>query len=76
MRMKSLNCPNCGAPITGHVCEYCGSVFEFHGARENALADARRELVRAQCDAANLAQAEYILQSLNRFVGFSEVSRV
>ena len=23
-----LNCPNCGAPITGNVCEYCGTVFE------------------------------------------------
>lgn len=22
------NCPNCGAPITGDVCEYCGTVFK------------------------------------------------
>lgn len=21
------NCPNCAAPITGPVCEYCGTVF-------------------------------------------------
>lgn len=21
------NCPNCGAPITGPKCEYCGTVF-------------------------------------------------
>lgn len=28
MRKKSeLNCPNCGAPITGEYCPYCGSVF-------------------------------------------------
>lgn len=74
--MKSLNCPNCGAPITGRVCEYCGSVFEFHGARENALADTRRKLARAQCESANLAQTEYILQTIHRFVSFSEVSRV
>lgn len=26
MRSK-LNCPNCGAPITGIECPYCGSVF-------------------------------------------------
>ena len=26
MRDK-LNCPNCGAPITGVECPYCGSVF-------------------------------------------------
>lgn len=22
-----LNCPNCGAPITGTKCEYCGTMF-------------------------------------------------
>lgn len=22
------NCPNCGAPISGHKCEYCGTVFD------------------------------------------------
>lgn len=27
MRGKT-NCPNCGAPITGSKCEYCGTVFE------------------------------------------------
>lgn len=25
-----INCPNCGAPITGHKCEYCGAIiFDF-----------------------------------------------
>ena len=24
---EQLNCPNCGAPITGCECEYCGTVF-------------------------------------------------
>ena len=23
------NCPNCGAPITGPKCEYCGTVHNF-----------------------------------------------
>ena len=22
-----LNCPNCGAPITGELCRYCGTAF-------------------------------------------------
>lgn len=22
------NCPNCGAPITGNKCDYCGTVFK------------------------------------------------
>ena len=25
--MKEFNCPNCGAPITTDVCQYCGTVF-------------------------------------------------
>lgn len=25
--MTSTNCPNCGAPRTGDVCEYCGTHF-------------------------------------------------
>ena len=27
MKMKKKNCPNCGMPITGEKCEYCGTVF-------------------------------------------------
>ena len=26
-REELLNCPNCGAPITGDRCEYCGTQF-------------------------------------------------
>lgn len=25
--MSDTNCPNCGAPKTGSVCEYCGTHF-------------------------------------------------
>ena len=28
MRYKT-NCPNCGAPITGDKCEYCGTSFRY-----------------------------------------------
>lgn len=27
-KIHPTNCENCGAPLTGHVCEYCGSVYE------------------------------------------------
>ena len=27
------NCPNCGAPIKGHKCEYCGTIFDIDKAR-------------------------------------------
>lgn len=46
------NCPNCGAPITSRVCEYCGTVFrsvdtrdytefEFHKATARMLQEQR-----------------------------------
>ena len=25
----STNCPNCGAPIAGPICEYCETVFDI-----------------------------------------------
>lgn len=27
IKNKPINCPNCGAPITDYMCEYCGTVF-------------------------------------------------
>ena len=27
LRKREINCPNCGAPIRGSRCEYCGTVF-------------------------------------------------
>lgn len=29
MKQKTYSCPNCGAPITGCRCEYCGTVFRI-----------------------------------------------
>ena len=29
--LSPRTCPNCGAPVSGSVCEYCGSVFEKQG---------------------------------------------
>ena len=26
-RINQTNCPNCGAPIQGEKCEYCGTIF-------------------------------------------------
>ena len=39
-----INCPNCGAPVTGHRCAYCETVFdsqESHLRKENELIRAR-----------------------------------
>lgn len=29
--MTQMNCPNCGAPLKGHICEYCGTSFVDEG---------------------------------------------
>lgn len=31
------NCPNCGAPKSGHVCAYCGTVFDQQAALSLAV---------------------------------------
>lgn len=32
------NCPNCGAPITGDRCEYCGTVFRKEKQEDKRIA--------------------------------------
>ena len=32
MKDRVMNCPNCGAPVTGGRCEYCGTLFLDFGA--------------------------------------------
>jgi len=29
--VNESNCPNCGAPVTGRACEYCGTRLEGRG---------------------------------------------
>lgn len=36
MKLKP-NCPNCGAPVTGGTCAYCGTEFDFDGIKEIKL---------------------------------------
>lgn len=37
MLFESLNCPNCGAPIVGDKCEYCGTVFKFVNEKKKTI---------------------------------------
>lgn len=62
--MKQLKCQNCGAPLHGSKCEYCGSVFfdevaQYIKAIEKAEADAQVKKTNAQAEAdAKLIEAE------------------
>lgn len=51
----NVNCPNCGAPLTGCRCEYCGTV--------DASAEKR---MRVEID--NLMFADQIRRSVNHFI--------
>ena len=60
------NCPNCGAPITSHKCEYCGTVFDQNA--EDSLQKQREEchrlraeLQRAQMNASIVDQTNSLL---------------
>lgn len=65
-----LNCPNCGAPINGSKCEYCGTVFEKSDDiyetnilyADNLLIE---ELSAAIISASQTSQTNMILNSLN-----------
>ena len=63
------NCPNCGAPINGHTCEYCGTILDpiAMEKEQNELSSLETELKYLQ---AQLSQAE---QSATLLTGFSNL---
>ena len=57
---KMTNCPNCGAVITGTVCEYCGTRFEDDGIKIELDGKSIYELI-IQREKHNLIIADDIL---------------
>lgn len=60
--MRYINCPNCGAPVEGFQCKYCGTILqeerekfqtiadEIHKLMlEDSLINARQQLISKQC---------------------------
>ena len=43
--MDEKNCPNCGAPKRGAVCEYCGTRFDTESAEKIVIRDWSGEVV-------------------------------
>lgn len=50
MSGQPTNCPNCGAPLKGNKCEYCGT--EIHHIDEDAIRklELEKQSVMAQMD--------------------------
>lgn len=44
-KMKETNCPNCGAPIVGSKCEYCGTAFSN---RDDTTSSSSEQWIRVE----------------------------
>lgn len=60
--MERTNCPNCGAPLTGCRCEYCGTVDT------SAEKRMREDIQRVRDEIDNLMFADQIRRSVNHFI--------
>ena len=67
-----MNCPNCGAPITGPICEYCGTTYESPEYHAEKIADAKREIKRLELEMAQIAQTQQLLSVIKPFNAFTE----
>ena len=57
-----LNCPNCGAPVKGYRCEYCGTPFE--GPRRYCIADPDALLLKQTQIQMNMELRGYMIKDL------------
>lgn len=60
--MEQTNCPNCGTPLTGCRCEYCGTVDT------SAEKRMREDIQRLRVEIDDLMFADQTRQSVNHFV--------
>lgn len=74
-RKKSYNCPNCGAPITGPRCEYYDTLlveptyYQFNIPYSGgSYCNIRQQLEEAQAQVAQIAQTNFILQSIQPYI--------
>lgn len=49
------NCPNCGAPVTGHRCAYCETIFSKSVTEEDELT----KLISNYCDGLDTWEQDY-----------------
>ena len=54
------NCPNCGAPVNGKTCEYCGTVFSVKNAEYKSDFDKYLESLKTELESALIKQAQEI----------------
>lgn len=62
-----MNCPNCGAPVNGNICEYCGTVHNICP-KQDLKIDIRLDTALLQ-EAIYKANVAYQTQSLKMIGG-------
>lgn len=63
-----INCPNCGAPIKGNVCEYCGTISPLF---EEKKRDYEQRIAKLEADLNDAKQADYLLPIMGKWVAHS-----
>lgn len=61
IKKQSCNCPNCGAPISGYICEYCGTEVKHYEPTED-LDDLIRQRRLAEIQASQEFQTRCLLK--------------
>lgn len=61
------NCPNCGAPISGHVCKYCGSVLDSQA--EFKIQMLKAEIEEIALTKAMLDVSDSVIASISKWPG-------
>ena len=62
------NCPNCGAPIIGSVCEYCGT-RHYDSSIDTRLLHLNEQIIMTRTQLSQTAQINYILQKMEGWLG-------
>lgn len=79
---KICNCPNCGAPVSSYICEYCGTEFEkpkkvlTDEEKRESFASFVREQKLAQMKASQEWQSQQILNTLNAYSVQTQIANI
>lgn len=82
IQKKPCNCPNCGAPISSYICEYCGTEFEkpkkvlTDEEKRESFADFIREQKLAQMKASQEWQTQQLLNTLNTYSVQTQIANI
>ncbi len=69
--MTQTNCPNCGAPIVGHKCAYCGTVFDSERVNKKPI-DHRQQYLNKMYIMGRVTREQYIALCDAHAVGLDE----